>query len=69
MIKSAFTLAELLVIIGIIGILALISIPAFRAYQPNLQLSSMVRELVTDLRYAQQLAVAEQVEHGIRFFS
>jgi len=62
-----FTLIELLTIIGIFSILALIGIPAFRAYQPSLQLSGAVRELVTDLRYAEQLAVTEQVDHGIRF--
>lgn len=64
---ESFTIMELLVIIGIIGILALIGIPAFKAYQPTLQLSGAVRELVTDLRYAGQLAVTEQVNHGVRF--
>jgi len=59
---------ELLIIIGIIGTLALIGIPTFRAYQPGLELSGIVRELVTDLRYAGQLAVTEQVDHGVRFF-
>lgn len=68
MIKSkSFTLIELLVIIGIIGILALIGIPAFRNYQPTLQLSGSIRNLASDLRYAQQLAVTEQIEHGVRF--
>ena len=64
----SFTLIELLVVIGIIGILALIGIPTFRAYQPNLELSGTVRELVTDLRYAEGLAVTEQIDHGVRFF-
>jgi hypothetical protein len=67
--ERALTLVEILTIIGIIGILALIGIPAFKIYQPNLQLSGTVRELVTDLRYVQQLTMTEQVEHGIRFFS
>lgn len=59
---------ELLVIVGIMGILILIALPTFRAYQPNLQLAGVARELTTDLRYAQGLAVTEQVEHGIRFY-
>ncbi len=62
-----FTLIELLLVAGIIGILFLIGIPVFRAYQPVLQLSGAVRSLASDLRYAEQLAVSEQVEHGIRF--
>lgn len=64
---KAFTLIELLVIISIIGILAGIGVSAFRAYHPMLQLSTATRTLVTDLHYARQLAVAEQVGHGIRF--
>jgi len=30
-------------------------------------LSGLTRDLVTDLRYAGQLAVTEQIEHGVRF--
>lgn len=67
--RRGFTTVELLVIIGIIGILTSIGIPALRVYRPDLQLSGATRELVTDLRYAEQLAVTEQVDHGIRFFS
>ena len=66
--KRGFTLTELLTVIGIIAILFLIGIPVFRAYRPSLQLSGSVRELITDLRYVQQLAVTEQVDYGIRFF-
>lgn len=65
--SNGFTLAEFLIVICIIGIISLIGIPAFRAYQPSLQLSGAVRDLVTDLRYAQQLAVTEQITYGIRF--
>ncbi len=57
----------MVVIFGIIGILAAATIPAFRLFQPSLELSSTARDLATDLRYAQQLAVTEQVEHGIYF--
>ncbi|MFH1575353.1 MAG: hypothetical protein ABIB55_00185 [Candidatus Nealsonbacteria bacterium] len=64
---NSFTLVELLIIMSILGILSLIGIPAFKIYQPSLQLSGSVRELVTDLRYAEQLAVTEQVGHGIIF--
>lgn len=71
MIKSqaSFTLTELLVIIGVIGIIVLMGMPALKAYQPDLELSATARKLIIDLRYAQQLAVAEQIDHGIRFSS
>lgn len=65
---KGFTLPEILVVIGIIGILSLFSIPALRAFQPNLQLSSVTQEVVADLRYAQQLTVTEQREHCLLFF-
>lgn len=67
-ISQSFTLIELLTIVFIFGILCLIGVPAFKAYQPSLQLSSAIRELVTDLRYAEQLSITEQVEHGVVFF-
>ncbi len=67
-VKNSFTLIEFLTIIFILGILMLIGVPAFKVYQPSLQLSGTVRELVTDLRYAESLAITEQVEHGVIFF-
>ena len=66
-VKNGFTLVEILMVLGIVGILALIGIPAFKIYQPSLQLSGVVRGLTTDLRYAEQLAITEQIEHGIIF--
>ncbi len=66
--KKGFTLIEILIVIGVIGILVGISIPVYRQFQPALRLSGAVRNLVTDLRYAQQLTVTEQLEHCVRFF-
>jgi len=66
--KKGFTLIEILIVIGVIGIIVVISIPAYRQFQPTLQLNGAVRGLVTDLRYAQQLTVTEQKEHCVRFF-
>lgn len=65
--QKGLSLIELLIIVAIIAILALVTIPFFRAFSPNLQLSGAVRDLVADLRYVEQLSVTEQIEHGIRF--
>lgn len=54
---------------GILAILALVTIPAIRGYQPNLQLVGSAREIVTDLRYIQQLSITEQVEYCLKIFS
>ncbi len=66
--EKGFTLIELLTIIAIIGILVLIGIPALRSYQPNLQLGGAARNLVSDLRFTQQLTVTEQKEYCLQFF-
>ncbi|MFH1643047.1 MAG: type II secretion system protein [Patescibacteria group bacterium] len=62
-IQNGFTLTEVIVVISITGILALISFPVLRNFQPTLQLNSMVRDLVSNLRLTQQLAVSEQIEY------
>jgi len=67
--KKAFTLMEILIVISIFGILFLISIPVFKSFQPTLQLNGVVRNLVSDLRYTQQLAVTEQFDYCLQFFS
>jgi len=61
------TLIEFLAVILIIVILVAISIPVWRNIQPTLELNGSCRELVTDLRYAQQLSIAEQIIYGVRF--
>ncbi|GAI31296.1 unnamed protein product, partial [marine sediment metagenome] len=56
-IKNSFTLIELLVVISIIGIIAGIFWGTMKVLSPSLKLTSVVRDLATDIRYAQQLAV------------
>lgn len=65
--SKSFTLAEFLVAISIFIIIASIGVFALRNIQPSLRLSGTARDLVSDLRYAQQMAVTEQIDHGIRF--
>jgi len=65
----SFTLTEFLIVIAILVTLALISIPVFRVLWPAFELSGAIRNLSTDLHYAQQLAVTEQINHGVHFTS
>ncbi len=58
-------LINILIGISILAVLATLSIPYFRKFESNLQLSSAARDLVTDLRYAQQLTVSEQIPYII----
>jgi len=64
----AITVIEMLVAISIIAILASFIYINLKNYQPTIDLSGASRQLITDLRYAQELAVAQQVKHGIQFF-
>jgi len=65
--QSGSLLMSLVVSFGIIALLSAISIPFIRKYQPNLKLSATARSLTTDLRYAQQLTITEQVVHLVSF--
>lgn len=65
--QRGFTLLEIMVSIAIFGVLLLIAIPNIVNYRHNLELGGVVQNLMSDLRYAQQLAVTEQVEHSVYF--
>lgn len=65
---KGFTLTEILIAFSVLGVLVAISVPVLRNIQPDLQLSAASRDLVTNLRYAQQLSMTEQVEHSVRFY-
>ncbi|MBI4812037.1 hypothetical protein HY798_01100 [Candidatus Falkowbacteria bacterium] len=65
--KNGSILMDVLVGFAIIALLATISIPYLKKYQPNLKLNSTARNLTSDLRYAQQLTVSEQVVHKVVF--
>jgi len=60
-------LVSFLVVLGIITLLATIAIPYLRKYQPDLKLRSAARNLASDIRYAQQLAVTQQKVHVVFF--
>lgn len=65
---NAFTVIEMLAVVAIIGILSGTTIIALSSYQSTIDLNGVARDLITDLRYAQQLAVSEQTRYGIQLF-
>ncbi len=65
---TGYSLMEILTVIGIIMILAIIFVPFLQQYSPTLKLKGEAKNLASDLRYAQQLTLTEQVSHLIKFF-
>ena len=66
---KGFTLIEVLFVIGIMGIIAAAYFSASQFAEQSKALSAAVRNLTTDLRYAQQLSVTDQINHGIQIFT
>ncbi|MFA5743051.1 MAG: GspH/FimT family pseudopilin [Candidatus Paceibacterota bacterium] len=66
--RNGFTLLEIVITVAITGIIAGASVISFYRYQPSLELSSVSRDMVSNLRYAQQLAISQQINYGIRFY-
>jgi len=62
-------LIEVLLVIGIMGIIAAAYFSASQFQEQSKALSAAVRNLTTDLRYAQQLSVTDQIDHGIQIFT
>lgn len=67
--SGGFTLLELLTVLAIIGIISVISMPIYRQIRPTISLNSETRDIVSNLRYTQQLAVTEQVNYSVAFDS
>jgi prepilin-type N-terminal cleavage/methylation domain-containing protein len=65
-INKGFTLIELVVIILIVGILAISVLVSGTAKGP-VRLEAACQRLAADLRYIQQMAMAQQVRFGISF--
>jgi len=62
----AFTLVELLIVVTIIGIASALVVPYVGA-RTDLRVSAVARTLISDLQYAQNLAITTRQSHGIWF--
>ena len=64
--KRGFTLIELVMIIVILGILVLTAVPKATTTS-SIKLQAACQKIASDLRYIQEMAMAQQVRFGISF--
>jgi type II secretion system protein H len=64
-----FSLIEALVVIGIMVLMALMAIPSLRGRQQSTELKGNARNLLNDLRLAQQLTIGEQVTYLVKIYA
>ncbi len=63
--KRGFTFIEALVVIIIIGIIGMVAVPSFSPMEQSTGLKTTARELVSQLRFAQQQTINENIEHAV----
>lgn len=61
--RPAFSLLEIIAVIGILAVLLAIATPGVQSYRSTLALQAEARRLTGDLRTAQELTVSEQIVH------
>jgi Tfp pilus assembly protein FimT len=65
--RKGYFLIDVLAVISIISLIAVASVPYIRSFRPGLEISSVKKQIASDLRYCRQLTVTEQVLHGVKF--
>ncbi len=63
--RSAFTMIELLLVVGILGVLAAFTVPTFQIILSQLQLSTATTQVTDLLRLSEQKTVTEQQIYSI----
>jgi prepilin-type N-terminal cleavage/methylation domain-containing protein len=65
--RRGFTLAEILVAVGVFAILVAIAVPQFLALQPTSRLNGAARQVYSELMWARSKAVSENSSYVVTF--
>ena len=63
----AFTLVEVLIVVVVASTIAVAALPSISATLDNMKVTALAREIATDMRYAQTLALKTGVRHRVSF--
>ncbi len=67
--SKGITLIELVIAVVVVGLVAAMAIPRFEKVVPRLEFKSASRDMVSDLRWARSLAIAQRTQIGLYFNS
>ncbi len=65
--ERGFTLIELVVVMVVVGLLVWVALP--HSFASDVKLNAAARQLQSDIRYAQELAMRTGQHHQIRFYA
>ena len=65
--ERGFTFIEVVVVMSVVALLIWVALP--RSFAADIQLQTAARQLQSDIRYAQELAMTKGQRHQIRFYS
>jgi len=65
--ERGFTLVELITVMAVVALLAWVALP--RSFSSDVRLYTAARQLQSDIRYAQELAMTTGKRHRIRFYA
>jgi prepilin-type N-terminal cleavage/methylation domain-containing protein len=65
--NKAFTMVELMVVIGIISIMTIVAAPSFSSFLDGVKVKTAAQDIYSALYTARSLAVTKGLEHRVRF--
>lgn len=65
--SRAFTLVEVLIVVVVASTIAVAAVPSISATLTHMKITALAREIATDMRYAQMLALKTGVRHRVSF--
>jgi len=66
--RRAFTLVEILIVLCVVGTLAVTAVPTLSSSLESMKATGLAREIATDMRYAQTLAIKTGDQHMMWFW-